>query len=130
MSLGWFTLPLVSIDDIELLVDLSVSGVGNDVSVFIINSTLDIEDLLLLIGNLKTSSVPHLPPSRVWCGHSEGLRFTVRADFNGSVLPVPALDGLGFTFEDPLLCLSVLIPSLVSEISIAYAFDNSSHWHS
>ena len=63
LSLGWFTLPLVSIDDIELLVDLTVSGVGNDVSVFIIDSTLDIEDLFLLIGNLKTSSVPHLPPS-------------------------------------------------------------------
>jgi hypothetical protein len=27
---------------------------------------LNIEDLLLLVGDLKTSSVPHLPPSRIW----------------------------------------------------------------
>jgi hypothetical protein len=63
LSLGWFTLPLVLIDNIELLVNLSVSVVGNDVSVFIIDSTLDIPNLVSFIGNLKSLSVPELPPS-------------------------------------------------------------------
>jgi hypothetical protein len=40
------------------------------------------------------------------------------------------LDSLGFTIEHPLLGLSVLEPSLVSEISVAYTFDNSLQWHS
>jgi hypothetical protein len=63
LTLGWFSLPLISIDNIELLVDLSMSGVGNDVSVLSVLSTLNIEDLLVVIGNLKSLSVPHLPPS-------------------------------------------------------------------
>jgi hypothetical protein len=63
LSLSWFTLPLVNIEDIKLLVDLSMSVVSNDVSVFIINSTLDIEDLTLFIGNLSSLSSPDLPPS-------------------------------------------------------------------
>jgi hypothetical protein len=63
LSLGWFSLPLVNIDDIELLVDLTVFGVGNDVSVFSINTTLNIPNLLSLVSDLSSSSVPELPPS-------------------------------------------------------------------
>jgi hypothetical protein len=77
-TLDWITYPFISIDNIELLVDLSVSVVGNDISVLSVLSTLDIEDLLSLIGNLKSSSIPHLPPSSIWCVHSESLRSTVR----------------------------------------------------
>jgi hypothetical protein len=63
LTLLWFTLPLVSIDNIELLVDLTVSVPGNDVSVFSINTTLDIPNLLSFVGDLSSSSVPELPPS-------------------------------------------------------------------
>jgi hypothetical protein len=62
-SLNWISLPLIGIDDIELLIDLSVFLVGNDISVFRILSTLNIEDLTLLILDSNSSSVPHLPPS-------------------------------------------------------------------
>jgi hypothetical protein len=43
-SLSWF-LPLITIDDIELLVDLSMSLPYNNVSVFSINATLNVKDL-------------------------------------------------------------------------------------
>ena len=43
-TLSWF-LPLITIDDIELLVDLSMSLPYNNVSVFSINATLNIKDL-------------------------------------------------------------------------------------
>jgi hypothetical protein len=62
-TLLWIALPLVSIDNIELLVDLSVSVVGNDVSVFGINSTLDIPNLSSFVGNESSLSSPELPPS-------------------------------------------------------------------
>jgi hypothetical protein len=38
-SLSWFTLPLINIDDVPLLVDLSMFVPNNDVSVFLIDST-------------------------------------------------------------------------------------------
>jgi hypothetical protein len=41
LSLLWFTLPLVNVEDIELLEDLSVLWFNNDVSVFIISSIVN-----------------------------------------------------------------------------------------
>ena len=63
LSLLWWTLPLISIDDIELLVSLSMSVISNDVSVLLINSSLNIEDLSSFVGNESALSGPHLPPS-------------------------------------------------------------------
>jgi hypothetical protein len=54
---------LIGIDDIELLIDLSMSSVGNDVSIFLVNTTLNIEDLSSLVGDLSSLSLPELPPS-------------------------------------------------------------------
>jgi hypothetical protein len=48
-TLNWISLPFISIDNIELLIDLSVFVPDNDVSVFSINTTLNIEDLSFFV---------------------------------------------------------------------------------
>jgi hypothetical protein len=63
LTLGWFFHPFISIDDIELLVDLSMSIPDDDVSVFLIDTSLNIHDLSFIIGNESTSISPELPPS-------------------------------------------------------------------
>jgi hypothetical protein len=42
LSLSWFSLPFINIDNIPLLVDLSMFVINLDVSVFSIYSSLDI----------------------------------------------------------------------------------------
>jgi len=41
-SLSWVSLPFISIDDVPLLVDLSMFVINNDISVFTILSTRDV----------------------------------------------------------------------------------------
>jgi hypothetical protein len=48
LSLTWFTLPSVSIDEIELLVLSSMSLPGVKVSVFSVNTSLNIHNLLVV----------------------------------------------------------------------------------
>jgi hypothetical protein len=89
---------------------------------------LDIEYLSSFVGNLETLSSPHLPPSWGDWIHSESLRSTVWSDFNSSISPVVRLNGLASVIEYPLLSSSVLVPSLVSKVSVTYTFNNSSEW--
>jgi hypothetical protein len=56
-TLLWITFPLISIDNIELLVDLSMLFPDNDVSVFSINTTLNVKDLSFFILDDSSSSV-------------------------------------------------------------------------
>ena len=49
LSLGWFTFPLIGIDEIPLLIDLILLSVHTNVSVLLINSTLNFQDLSFLI---------------------------------------------------------------------------------
>jgi len=53
-SLLWLLWVLVSIDNVPLLVDLSVFVVNNNVSVFSINIALNIEDLAFFVDNEST----------------------------------------------------------------------------
>ena len=62
-SLNWFSWILVNIDDVPLLVNLSVLVPHNDVSVFSVKTTMDIDDLTLLIDNESILVSPQLPPS-------------------------------------------------------------------
>jgi len=39
LSLGWLSLPLINVDNVPLLVDLSVFWMNNDVSVFRVNTS-------------------------------------------------------------------------------------------
>jgi len=49
LTLSWFSLPFINIDDVPLLVDSSVLVIDHDVSVLSINCTLDIKYLSSLI---------------------------------------------------------------------------------
>jgi hypothetical protein len=65
-TLGWFTLPFVNEDDIPLLMDLSILYlVSCDMSSLGISSSLDTQELILVINSIDVSSItlPHLPPS-------------------------------------------------------------------
>jgi len=53
-TLLWLLWVLVSIDNVPLLVDLSVFVVNNNVSVFSINIALNIKDLAFLVDNEST----------------------------------------------------------------------------
>ena len=50
-SLSWFTLPLISIDDVPLLVDLVSLSIDTNVSVLLVNVSLDFQDLSFLVDN-------------------------------------------------------------------------------
>jgi len=63
LSLSGFSLPLISIDNVPLLVDTVVLVLNFDVSVFSINIALDMHYLSFLIGNIDTFVSEHLPPS-------------------------------------------------------------------
>ena len=65
LSLLWFFWVLVSVDDVELLVELSMFGVNHDVLVFTINTSLDVKDLSSFIHNEGSFKSEELPPSRV-----------------------------------------------------------------
>jgi hypothetical protein len=62
-TLSWFSLPFISIDDIPLLVNLSILWSGFNISVFSIDISLDMNDLTFLIYNEGVFVSPHLPPS-------------------------------------------------------------------
>jgi hypothetical protein len=65
-TLGWLTLPFVNEDDIPLLMDLSILYlVSRDMSSLGISSSLDTQELILVINSIDVSSIslPHLPPS-------------------------------------------------------------------
>jgi hypothetical protein len=51
-SFTWLAWIFIFIDDVPFLVDLSVFGPCNDVSVFSINSTMDIKYLTLLVDEM------------------------------------------------------------------------------
>ena len=63
LSLSWFSLPLISVDDVPLLVDLVSLGINSDVPVFLVNIALDLQNFTLLIDNRSTLVSEHLPPS-------------------------------------------------------------------
>jgi len=63
LSLDGLLLPFILIDDIEELVDLSVLVVNNDVLVFSVKATSDVQNFTFLICDESTISVEHLPPS-------------------------------------------------------------------
>jgi hypothetical protein len=62
-SLNWFLFIFINIDDIPLLVDLSMFAPNNDVSLFIINSSVDIHKLSPFIDNEWRLVSEELPPS-------------------------------------------------------------------
>jgi hypothetical protein len=63
LTLLWFLWILISIDDVPLLVNLSMLVESDDVSVLVIKSTFNIEDLSFLVDNEWSLISEHLPPS-------------------------------------------------------------------
>jgi hypothetical protein len=63
LSLSWFSLPFINIDNVPLLVKFTVLVPGDDVSVFSINTTLDVKNLSVFVLNHGSNVSPHLPPS-------------------------------------------------------------------
>jgi hypothetical protein len=63
LSFSWLTLPFINVDNVPLLVNLIVCTVDCDVSVLLINLSLDLNDFAFVI--LKRSSLvsEDLPPS-------------------------------------------------------------------
>jgi len=62
-SLLWLIWVLVSIDDIPLLVNLSMLSISNDVSALSIYSSTNIKDLSFLVGNDTIFITEEVPPS-------------------------------------------------------------------
>jgi len=62
---GWFSLPVLGVDEIPLLVFLSIEFVHVDISVFSINSSRNIHDMVMLLLVSKEWSSPseELEPS-------------------------------------------------------------------
>jgi len=64
LSLSWFLLILININNLESLVNLVISVLYEDCSVFSINATLNRHDLSSLIGDVEfIFDSEHLPPS-------------------------------------------------------------------
>jgi hypothetical protein len=63
LSFSWFTLPLISVDNVPLLVDLSIFWSSFNVSVFGVDVTCNMDYLSFLIDNKGILVFPHLPPS-------------------------------------------------------------------
>jgi hypothetical protein len=131
-SLSWFLWVFVSIDDIPLLVDSTMSGVHDNVSVFGVNTTWYIHNLVVMpVDEVWWGPSEHLPPSWVdaWC-HSELVLSTVSWNLHDIVLPVVWSDDLGDWIKEPLLLLLVLSISLQEDIGSTLALSNSVHWES
>jgi hypothetical protein len=62
-SLDWFSWVFIGVDDVPLLVETVVSVPSNDVSVLVIFTSCDIEDLSFFVNNMGTLVSPELPPS-------------------------------------------------------------------
>jgi len=63
LTLGWLLLIFININDFPSLVDLSILVFNNNVSVLVINSTLDCYNLTSFIGNESILVSEELPPS-------------------------------------------------------------------
>jgi hypothetical protein len=65
LTLGWFALPLVNVDNVPLLMDLSsLLLVTLDMSSFGISSSLDVKEFLLIeTSDICSFKSEHLPPS-------------------------------------------------------------------
>jgi hypothetical protein len=62
-TLLWLLWILISIDDVPLLVNLSMLLVDHNILVFSIDSSLDIKDLVVVIDDESVLSSEELPPS-------------------------------------------------------------------
>ena len=67
LTISWLTLPLISIDNVPLLMDLSVLGfIALNVSAFGISSTLNVEVFVHTLfedSDVFSFKLEHLPPS-------------------------------------------------------------------
>jgi hypothetical protein len=63
LTLGWFSLILIDIDNSPPLVNLVVSLLNDEILVLIIDSSRNSNDLALLVGDVSIFVPEHLPPS-------------------------------------------------------------------
>jgi len=99
---------------------------SNDISVFLVNSSCDIHDSSLFIGDKGILIFEELPPSwSCWSAshivalHVKWVRF-----------PVVVIKSLGCWVEEPLLSSNILSPSLEPNIVCSVTFSNSLEWKS
>jgi hypothetical protein len=134
-TLGWFTLPLVNVDNVPLLMDLSILGCLLNVSSFGINSSLNHKVFVLILveaSNVVTFNSEQLPPSGVLCYSSSNVWVsTIGVNFHNVVLPVLIENELGSLIESPLGMYSMSwSPSSMVNPMVSVHCHDSLHWHS
>jgi hypothetical protein len=65
LSLYWFTLPFINVDNVPLLVKTIVSSLNTNVSVLLVDVANNFHDFTSLVDNVMVLEPEHLPPSRV-----------------------------------------------------------------
>jgi len=64
LTLGWLLLVFINIGNLPSLVDLAILSLQNNVSVFVVKSSINSNDLSFFVGNITIVFVSeHLPPS-------------------------------------------------------------------
>jgi hypothetical protein len=109
---------------------LAVSIFHDNVSVFIIKTSLNRDDLTLFVSDKElVLQSEHLPPSRVdTSGSSKVVACSIALDFKAKVLPVVVFDGLSNLIEEELLLSCILSPSLEDHIGSSKHLSNSVEW--
>ena len=133
LSLGGFTLPLINVDNIPLLMDLStLCFITLNVSSFRISFSLDIKVFTSFISDVSTFSSEQLPPSGVLCCCRSNIWMSsISMDFHYVVSPVNVENELGLLIESPLRVLGMVwSPSSEIDPVVSVHCDKSLHWHS
>ena len=95
LTLSWFSLILINVDNSPSLVDLTVLLFHNNVSVLIVKSSINGNDLSSFVRNEPIFISEQLPPSGVDTrSSSEVAAVTIALNFNAVVLPLVASNGL------------------------------------
>jgi hypothetical protein len=129
-SFTWFSLPLISINNIPMLVKSIWFLLSTNVSVFRINVALNFQYLSSFVCNVYILVSPELPPSWVSGSASYIIWSTIGLDIKWVALPVVVLESLWDLIEIPLLSSNILSPSLEPDIVGTVAFSNSLEWKS
>jgi hypothetical protein len=121
LTFDWLALPLISIDDIPLLVNgVWLLVVNTDVSVLLIDITLNLQNFAFLVNDCRVLIFEQLPPSAVCGGASDVGWASIWLDVKWVRFPKVTLDGLWDVIEVPLLSHSILSPS--SEIYVVGSY--------
>jgi len=128
-TLLWFRFLFINIHDVPLLIETIVLVPDNDLSVLVIMTTMNIEDLALLVDDISIVVSEHLPPSGVCTLESKVVTSTTALNADTVTL-------VGYWLDCSILIKHKLLLSLVhnplsdSQVSCTLVFNDSVGWHS